>query len=349
MLLITLSLFTHQVARDSNSVSAGSHISIEIPPPRPKKKPLHPYPRKLADLLLNQAVVPDQVDRSLSTDVSLNDVENLSPTSILPTICSGPLSPAVPELNIHCPSPISSTSNPPSGTTSTVEKDHECMTSNLCATGKLIPSSIEKIPASMPDIPPSSSIKLFGKMVLITDSRKPSTLTEECNDFFSNRSREEKIVDQKNKLLDNQPENLECQVSYEVLYSSAQVCENLFETKGSLNEDKRHANAVSRTLSWWSSCQRSPLQAAVKYSLGRRLVDEENGLGSLCSSSGLVNEVNGIQLHSGAPGSQYRTNIQPRRNNRGFVPYKRCAEEIDSRSLVNVFEESEAKKIRACS
>ncbi|XP_074333333.1 uncharacterized protein LOC141671110 isoform X2 [Apium graveolens] len=343
--------FFSKVARDPNSVSAGSHISIEIPPPRPKKKPLHPYPRKVADLLLNRAVVLDQVERSLSTDASLNDLENLSPTSILPTIGSEPLSPAVPELNSHCPSPLSCTSNPPSTTTSTVEKDHECMTSNSRATGEMIPSSIEKIPGCMPDnLSASSSIKLFGKMVLITDSRKPFTLTEECNDFFSNRSREEKFVDQTNKLLETQPGNLESQVSYEMLCSSTQTSENLFETEGRLNEDRSYANAVSRTPSWWSSCQRSPLRAAVNLSLEPRLVDEENGgLGSLCSSSGSVNEVYGIQMHPGAHGSQYRTNVQPRRNTRGFVPYKRCAEEIDSMSLVNVFEESEAKKIRACS
>ncbi|KAK1371927.1 Myb transcription factor [Heracleum sosnowskyi] len=336
--------FFSKVARDSNSVSAGSQISIEIPPPRPKKKPLHPYPRKVADFLMNRAVVQDQVDRSLSTDLSLNDVENLSPTSILPTIGSDPLSPAVSELNIHSLSPISCTSNPPSGTTSTVEKDHECLTSNSCATGKMLPASIENIPCSVPDSSsPSSSIMLFGKMVLITDSRKPSTLTEECNDFFSNKCREENFVDQNNK-----PENLKCQVSYEMLYSSTQTCENLFETKGSLNQDKSHADAVSRTLSWWSSCQKSPLRAAVSISLERRLVDEENGVvDSLCSSSGSVNEVYG--MHPDAHGSQCRTNIQPRRNTRGFVPYKRCAEEIDSISLVNVFEESEAKKIRACS
>ncbi|KAL8111493.1 hypothetical protein AgCh_019269 [Apium graveolens] len=87
--------FFSKVARDPNYVSASSHISIEIPPPRPKKKPLHPYPRKVADLLLNRVVVQDQVDRCLSTDVSLKDLENLSPISILPTIGSEPLSPAV--------------------------------------------------------------------------------------------------------------------------------------------------------------------------------------------------------------------------------------------------------------
>lgn len=338
--------FFSKVARDSNSVSAGSHVPIEIPPPRPKKKPLHPYPRKVADFLMNRSVVSDQPERSLSTDVSLNDVENLSPTSVLPTIGSDPISPAISELNTHCLSPIPCTSTPPSGNTST-EKDHGCLTPNSCATEKILSSSIEKIPSSMPDnLSPSSSIKLFGKMVLITDSRKPSTLTEECNDFFSNRSREDKFVYQNRRL---PTDDKECQVSYEMLYSSSQTCANLSETKGSINEDKRHADAVSRTLSWWSSCKSSPLRAA-DLSLEQRLVDEENGdLGSLCSSSGSVNRVYGIQMHPGAHGSQYRTNIQPRRNTRGFVPYKRCAEEIDSMSLVNVFEESEAKKIRACS
>lgn len=344
--------FFSKVARDSNYVSDGSHISIEIPPPRPKKKPLHPYPRKVADFLMKGSVVSDQPHRSSSMDPSINDMENLSPTSILPTIGSDPISPAVSELNTHCLSPISCTSNPPSGNTSSKEKDHECMTSNSCATEKRLPSSVGETPISMPEnLSLSSSIKLFGKMVLITDSRKPSTLTEECNDFFSNRSREDKFDDKNNMLPEASPtEKMECQVSYEMLYSSTQICENLFETKENLNEDKSHADAVSRTLSWWSACKRSPLRAAVNLSLERRLVDKESGdLGSLCSSSGSVNEVSGVKMYPGANGPQYRANIQPRGNTRGFVPYKRCAEEIDTMSLVNVFEESEAKKIRACS
>lgn len=331
-------------------MSAVSLISIEIPPPRPKKKPLHPYPRKVADILMKRSVVSDPPDGSFPKDVSLNDMENLSPTSFLPTIDSDPISYAVSELNTHSLSPIACASNPPSGNTST-EKDHECMTSTSCATEKILPLSAKEIPSSRPhNLSPTSSIKLFGKMVQITDSRKSSTLTEECNDFFSNRSSEDIFVDH-NKLLEALPtENIECQVSYEMLYNSMQNCENLFESKGSSDENKRHADAVSRTLSWWSSCRRSPLRAAVNLSLEQRLADKDNGdLGSLSSSSGSVNQVYSIQMHAGAHGSQYRTNIETRRNTGGFVPYKRCAEEIDTMSLASVFKESEVKKIRACS
>ncbi|XP_017258097.1 protein REVEILLE 7-like [Daucus carota subsp. sativus] len=334
--------FFSKVARDLNSVSASSQILVEIPPPRPKKKPLHPYPRKVADLLMKRSVVSDQPDRSLSTNASLNDMENLSSTSVLPTIGSDTTCPAVSELNTHCLSPISCTSNPPSGNTSSMEKDHEGMTSHSFATENESPPSVQEIPSSKTEnLSPSSSIKLFGKMVLIADSKRPSTLTEECNDFFSKRAHDDRLVEQNKKLLEAIPtDNMESQVSYELLCSSTRTCESLYETKGSLNKEKRRTDAVSRTF-----------RAAVNLSLELRLVDEGTGdLSSLYSTSRSYNEIYGIQTYPGTTnGSQYRTNIQPRMNSRGFVPYKRCAEEIDTLSLVNVSEESKTKKIRACS
>lgn len=64
--------------------------SIEIPPPRPKRKPTHPYPRKLVDIIpskeimcnnnTEQAIMMRSVSLKSSDQV---DQENQSPKSVL--------------------------------------------------------------------------------------------------------------------------------------------------------------------------------------------------------------------------------------------------------------------------
>ncbi|CAE6200982.1 unnamed protein product [Arabidopsis arenosa] len=66
--------FFTKVARDFGVSSE----SIEIPPPRPKRKPMHPYPRKL--------VIPDAKEMAyteLTGSKLVQDEDNRSPTSVL--------------------------------------------------------------------------------------------------------------------------------------------------------------------------------------------------------------------------------------------------------------------------
>ncbi|VVB01610.1 unnamed protein product [Arabis nemorensis] len=67
--------FFTKVARDCD---VSSEKSIEIPPPRPKRKPMHPYPRKL--------VIPDakeMVYAELTGAKLVQDEDSRSPTSVL--------------------------------------------------------------------------------------------------------------------------------------------------------------------------------------------------------------------------------------------------------------------------
>ncbi|KFK33315.1 hypothetical protein AALP_AA6G359200 [Arabis alpina] len=67
--------FFTKVARDYD---VSSEKSIEIPPPRPKRKPMHPYPRKL--------VIPDAKEMAyaeLTGAKLVPDEDNRSPTSVL--------------------------------------------------------------------------------------------------------------------------------------------------------------------------------------------------------------------------------------------------------------------------
>lgn len=59
---------------------------IEIPPPRPKRKPVHPYPRKLVSPLKAGILIPEKLEGSASLSTPMQ--ENLSPTSVLSVVGS---------------------------------------------------------------------------------------------------------------------------------------------------------------------------------------------------------------------------------------------------------------------
>lgn len=74
------------MARGLNGNPDGSISPIEIPPPRPKRKPVHPYPRK--SLGPKQSSNSYQSERSLSPICSSMEKETGSPTSVLSVVCS---------------------------------------------------------------------------------------------------------------------------------------------------------------------------------------------------------------------------------------------------------------------
>ncbi|PKI45969.1 hypothetical protein CRG98_033609 [Punica granatum] len=94
--------FFSKVVRES---SGGSIELIEIPPPRPKRKPAHPYPRKLMDPLTNTELSKeDQQRRSPSPNSSVSEREQHSPTSVLSAVGSASGTPS-PIEEIGSPSP----------------------------------------------------------------------------------------------------------------------------------------------------------------------------------------------------------------------------------------------------
>lgn len=77
--------------RESGGSSTSSVEPIEIPPPRPKRKPTHPYPRKLAHSLEKELLIPEKSPRSSSLNFSISEQENQSPTSVLSAVGSDAL------------------------------------------------------------------------------------------------------------------------------------------------------------------------------------------------------------------------------------------------------------------
>ncbi|KAK4745142.1 hypothetical protein SAY87_011454 [Trapa incisa] len=93
--------FFSKVVRDSRG---GSMAPIEIPPPRPKRKPNRPYPRKLTDPLIN--IVASKLDqqRYLSPNSSSSEEEQ-SPTSVLCAVGSGSIVCPIEEIGFSSRSP----------------------------------------------------------------------------------------------------------------------------------------------------------------------------------------------------------------------------------------------------
>ncbi|XP_051123287.1 protein REVEILLE 1-like [Andrographis paniculata] len=83
--------FFAKVRRD---LCVGAEVSLapsDIPPPRPKKKPMHPYPRKTVVVVVESATNTDAVSSNRADDDDGDDElvagrENYSPTSVLSAI-----------------------------------------------------------------------------------------------------------------------------------------------------------------------------------------------------------------------------------------------------------------------
>lgn len=153
--------FFSKVAREASGGNGSSLEPIVIPPPRPKRKPMHPYPRKLGD----------QTSRS----VSPTERDSGSPTSVLSTVGSEALGSS----DSHSPnrslSPVSSASPPlaPLATTPSTPEELETMVADK---NKNPSTKLELFPReSSVKEPTKQSLKLFGKTVLVSDSGMSSS------------------------------------------------------------------------------------------------------------------------------------------------------------------------------
>lgn len=101
-----------QVVRDTATGGAGSVEPIDIPPPRPKRKPVHPYPRKLGHSAPNGLAASAPRERSPSPAPSPSGQENRSPTSVLSAAGASGSTRRDPRASPD--SPASGSMNPPS-------------------------------------------------------------------------------------------------------------------------------------------------------------------------------------------------------------------------------------------
>ncbi|XP_022862072.1 protein REVEILLE 1-like isoform X3 [Olea europaea var. sylvestris] len=171
--------FFSKVVRESDTGIASSVKPFEIPPPRPKRKPMHPYPRKMVSPVKTGIPASEKPTRSAFSNLSVPEQEDLSPTSVLSTIGSDVLGRTDSGTLDGSSSPISSVVAVNDGTVETRSwspGQNDARSSQDVET----PMKLEVLPQNdtiaKEDLNESSTqhLKLFGKTLLVTDSYGPS-------------------------------------------------------------------------------------------------------------------------------------------------------------------------------
>ncbi|KAG4190952.1 hypothetical protein ERO13_A07G061400v2 [Gossypium hirsutum] len=360
--------FFSKVARESNGGFDGSIKPIVIPPPRPKRKPVHPYPRKSVDLVKGKSP-SSQPERSPSPNQFFREQDNKSPTSVL----SDAVGSSALEQQKGCSSPTSCTTNLQSINTSPVEKETDYATSNLAAEEEKPSLSSVKIfgqsdaenilsmnlntdfkdfvfgEGNAAPVIPSTSFKLFGKTVQVKDSPKPSINAENFESQASKTSRDD--VDAVNKMLVQAFPSTHLDTSL----SLSTVIDNWNAVPSRSNLSTSDA-----PLPWWAFYKGVPFcyitsfnQTRSDSSVGERMKEKEILNEGSCSGSntGSVSHVSRrvsdcVDSESQRPCLEGKMSLQ--RCTKGFVPYKRCLAERDMTSSV-VSEGQETHRARVCS
>ncbi|XP_075493137.1 protein REVEILLE 1-like [Primulina tabacum] len=167
--------FFSKVERDSNCGDPDSAKPIEIPPPRPKRKPIHPYPRKLVCPVKMGIVIPEKPTRSSSPNTSISGHENQSPTSVLSAVGSDACAGGNPGMPNGASSSVSSALALNSCSSSPDDKvslELELLPQNSCLLEEAVNESNVQC------------LKLFGKTLLVTDQPSNPAVEARKLEFF---------------------------------------------------------------------------------------------------------------------------------------------------------------------
>lgn len=164
--------FFSKVVKDPTD---GKVETIEIPPPRPKRKPMHPYPRKLLAHPINKESLPqEQPIRSGSPNFSVSELENQSPMSVLSTLGSDGLGSSGASTPSGSSSPSSSGGAACRAGLSLFESPAEENGPITSEKLELHARGCEASGGAMEEAP-SRTLKLFGMTVSVTDSHWQSS------------------------------------------------------------------------------------------------------------------------------------------------------------------------------
>ncbi|RDX77575.1 Protein REVEILLE 1, partial [Mucuna pruriens] len=182
--------FFSKILRESSGNSTTLEESIEIPPPRPKRKPIHPYPRKLVEIPKKEISNSEHPLRSNSLKSSDFGQENNSPKSVLSAIVSETLGSSDSDTPTRSLSPVSSISGAPTNRFSLAEpkasfEEEGSPPSSAQNEKPLVKLELfhKESVCTKDDAAEESSgrtLKLFGTTLLITDTCKSSLTTEPC-------------------------------------------------------------------------------------------------------------------------------------------------------------------------
>ncbi|GKV05312.1 hypothetical protein SLEP1_g17340 [Rubroshorea leprosula] len=376
--------FFSKAAQESNGSSEGSIKPIEIPPPRPKRKPMHPYPRKCVDSCKGTSLAT-QLDPS--SNELMREQENKSPTSVLSAFASDVLGSAVSEQQNACSSPTSCTTNIQSMNISLLEKESEYVTSNSSAEEEKVSLSSVQASAhsaledflhmrfnmgakdSLCGKGDATSIKLFGKTVMVMDPGKPSPLSME--NLRSNAGQEN--LDANTEMLSQTLPLKQCDThislgsfirdgnsvpSGDAVYAYTELkAEKIDLIKPTPDAPTQWALHQGLPFYYHALLKPTLVQTPIDACVSERQKEKDILNERSCSGSnaGSVSQGENREKNSDSVYSLCRQ--QPcteekdshRKCLKGFVPYKRCLVERDVSSSVVASEEQERQRARVCS
>ncbi|GMI76590.1 hypothetical protein HRI_001328300 [Hibiscus trionum] len=377
--------FFSKVVRVSNGGFEGSIKPIEIPPPRPKRKPVHPYPRKSVDSIKGKSPSA-QPERLPSPNHFFREQDNKSPTSVL----SDAMWSSAMEQQKGCSPPTSCTTNLQSINTSPIEKETDHATSNLSTEEEKASLSSVKVfghsdvenilsmnlnadfkgfvcaKGDAAPVAPATSIKLFGKTVKVKDSPKPSIGAKNFESQTSNTAEDD--IDAVSKMLvpalPSKCVDTSLSLGTDIDKWSAVPSRPNISPYMEFHLDKNDTveSTNDAPLPWWgfyqgpSFCNITSFnQIHTDSGVEGRTREEDILNDRSCSGSNTgsvsesVNRKNSDSVDSKSQHPRPEGKTSPRKCGKGFVPYKRCLAERDMSSSVVVSEEQERQRARVCS
>ncbi|TXG50955.1 hypothetical protein EZV62_023479 [Acer yangbiense] len=362
--------FFSKVVRESNGSTESSIKPIEIPPPRPKRKPMHPYPRKSVDSFKGTSV-SNQPDKTPSPKAL--DFDNRSPTSVLSAFVSDGLGSGVSDQQNGCSSPTSCTTENEYVTfnSSCQEEKASVLPTQLSGDStwedslsmKCEPQSKDTVcvDGNATSVQPCMSIKLFGRTVLVTDFQKPCSPGVDTDNKSVVQTLPSKQLDT-HLSLGMMSSNWNTSLSGSPIFANMELSKEKTDTAEACSSASLSLLASHHGLpsSYVMSNDQNPAVTLIESSSvneGSKEKDIVNERSCTGSSTGSVSELETRERNSDTavdsqcrqqPFSSARTNSSKR--TKGFVPYKRCLAEIEmNSSSMFASDEQERQRARVCS
>ncbi|KAK0587558.1 hypothetical protein LWI29_024846 [Acer saccharum] len=362
--------FFSKVVRESNGSTESSIKPIEIPPPRPKRKPMHPYPRKSVDSFKGTSV-SNQPDKTSSPKAL--DFDNRSPTSVLSAFVSDGLGSGVSDQQNGCSSPTSCTTENEYVTFNSSRQEEKASVLPTQLSGnstwedslsmKCEPQSKDTVcvNGNATSVQPGTSIKLFGRTVLVTDFQKPCSPGVDTDNKSLVQTLPSKQLDTQLSL-GMMSSNWNTSLSGSPVFANMELSKENTDTAEACSSASLSllASHQGLTSSYVVSNDQNPAVTLIESSSvnerskEKDIVNERSCTGS---STGSVSELETRERNSDTavdsqcrqqPFSSARTNSSKR--TKGFVPYKRCLAEIEmNSSSMFASDEQERQRARVCS
>ncbi|XP_057500531.1 protein REVEILLE 1-like [Actinidia eriantha] len=374
-----------KVVRESSTSDADSLKPIEIPPPRPKRKPMHPYPRKVVASLKTGPSVPEQRRRSTSPNLSVSEQDNQSPTSVLSAFGSetlgttdsnspnGSLSPISSAAGVNPGNFFNESNSSPEETASPLlvqltacSSPDEQVNEHVAMKLELFPKDTAVVKGGPAEVAYPQSLKLFGKTVLVTDSHRPSSpTTGNCKSSPSDTAH---ALPWNSIPADFSSKDREG--TWNPLASRARAALYCMQFQnGNSNPEYDGSGACLPWLPFYGDMQfpcfpmpnqvpakENPLYCSV-HTEDSEVQKEGSWTGS---NSGSVNvgdknweaETRSCFLSLDKKENEHQLELlrkpSPGKHLKGFVPYKRCLAERDTQSSAIFSEEREEQRVRLC-